>query len=174
MANKIYKIDWEKIEKEYSKGIRSNLCIAKEFGISEAAIRKKAKLHYWSKDLSSRINAMAEKKIQRTKGPFEKKCERESDMALIEAESEVMVRIRLSHRTDIASRRNLCNRLYDEITTSTDEDSLPLPQRVDAFVKLTNAFKMLVALEREAFGIASVIDADPGSNIPLRVIFHAP
>ena len=47
--------DWEGIEREYRAGQLSNVAIAKEFGITEGAIRKRAKRDKWKKDLTERV-----------------------------------------------------------------------------------------------------------------------
>lgn len=48
-------IDWDAIEIEYAKGLRSNCSLAAEFNITEGAIRNRAKKFDWQKDLSARI-----------------------------------------------------------------------------------------------------------------------
>lgn len=45
------KCDWEEVEKRYRTNQGSNRSLAEEFGVSEAAIRKRAKKEGWAKDL---------------------------------------------------------------------------------------------------------------------------
>jgi len=42
-------IDWHEIKKDYFLGLKSNVVIAREHGISEGAIRKRAKRDAWVK-----------------------------------------------------------------------------------------------------------------------------
>ncbi|WP_454723693.1 hypothetical protein [Delftia acidovorans] len=56
---------WERIEPDYSAGIKSLRQIAAEQGISEEAIRKRAKLDDWSRDLLERIQDKAEQLVRK-------------------------------------------------------------------------------------------------------------
>ena len=47
-------INWEAIQAHYSAGIRSLMDIAKEYGVSDAGILKRAKKEDWTRDLSAR------------------------------------------------------------------------------------------------------------------------
>jgi len=52
-------VDWESVEREYRAGIRSLRDIAGEVGVSEGAVRKRAKAEGWERDLSARITSKA-------------------------------------------------------------------------------------------------------------------
>ncbi len=54
------KPDWEAIETAYRAGVMSLREIASQHGISEGAIRKRAKRDDWSRDLNAKIQQKAE------------------------------------------------------------------------------------------------------------------
>jgi hypothetical protein len=54
------KPDWEAIESQYRASILSSRAIATQFGITEAAIRKKAKAKGWQRDLAEQSKKRAE------------------------------------------------------------------------------------------------------------------
>ena len=57
--------DWECIELDYRAGIKTLRQIAGEHGISEGAIRKRAKRDDWARDLSERIQDKAEQLVRK-------------------------------------------------------------------------------------------------------------
>lgn len=59
-------LDWEGIKREYLKGARTNDSIANEYGLSEGAIRKKAKLLGWIKE-----NAEAKRPVKLQKDAYD-------------------------------------------------------------------------------------------------------
>jgi len=52
--------DWERIEADYRAGVLSIREIAAEQGITDTAIRKRAKRDEWVRDLAERIQAKAD------------------------------------------------------------------------------------------------------------------
>ena len=58
-------IDWDSIEREYRLGRRPLRHIAAEFGLTEGAIRKRAKAEQWPRDLSEIIRLRAETLVRR-------------------------------------------------------------------------------------------------------------
>jgi hypothetical protein len=57
--------DWVVVEKEYRAGIKALRQIAEEHGITEGAIRKRAKRDEWTRDLTGRIHAKAEELVRK-------------------------------------------------------------------------------------------------------------
>jgi len=55
---------WPTIEADYRAGIKSVRQIAREHGLSEAAIRKRANRENWSRDLSAAIQAKADELVR--------------------------------------------------------------------------------------------------------------
>lgn len=57
-------IDWKGIEKDYRAGKTSNRQIAEWYGVSEGAIRKRAKAHNWSQMARQDIQAEAVRPVE--------------------------------------------------------------------------------------------------------------
>lgn len=173
-------IDWESIEREYRVGIRSLQNIGDEFGCTEGAIRKKAKEHNWTRDLSAKVKARATELVRKEEVRNEVRIETATDRQVIEASATISALIQISHRKDIKRNRELSIKMLEELEATTDNKKLfaklglmlaapdekgsdklndiymkviSMPSRVDSFKKLTETLKTLVALEREAYNI---------------------
>lgn len=147
------KIDWDAVEAEYSKGTRSNLDIAAQYGLSEGAIRKRAKQLEWTKDLSAKIRLKAEEKVRAAE--YEQEYEKStiakiSDRDIVDKEAERQSLITLSHRKDVHRARGITQKHFEELEVSGD---LELRERVTIGKMLTESLKTQIALEREAYGI---------------------
>ena len=154
--------DWERIELDYRAGIKSLRQIADDYGISEGAVRKRAKRDDWTRDLSGRIQDKAEQLVRkeavrslvRTDGAI-------TERVLVEANAKAVADIRLSHRRDIARAKGVANGLLDEL-----EDGAQLYE-LDARVKmaktLAETLRITIDMERQAFGMdAKGADSAPG------------
>jgi len=176
--------DWERIEADYRAGVLSVREIAASQGISHTAIQKKAKTEGWERDLGAKIQAKADRLVAKREVAKQVAAERvETDRGIVEANAEVIAQVRLNHRGDIARARKLCMSLLAEIEVETEnldlfeelgellraEDDkgqdkrndvyrrvISGASRIDSMKKLADALKVLVGLEREAYGI----DAD--------------
>lgn len=178
-------IDWEAVEVHYRAGIRSLKDIGKEYGVSDAGIHKRAKRDAWVRDLKARIQQRAEAKVNAAAVRAEVNATRTAnEKEVVEANAEVQTRIRLAHRTDIASVRKLCMSLFAELEAQSQPERrealenlgdllrapdqrgmdklnevyravISLPERTKTLKALAESLKMLIALEREAFGIVS-------------------
>lgn len=78
-------IDWASIELEYRAGIKSLRTIGSQFGITDAAIIKRAKRDGWERDLKARIQAATEAKLLAI-AEKEQKDKEERNQALLEAQ----------------------------------------------------------------------------------------
>lgn len=179
MSRKV--IDWEAVETHYRAGIRSLKDIGGEFGVSDAAIIKRAKRDSWARDLKAKIRAKAAQKV--SDALVSEKVSAESkatERDRIEIESEIQARIELAHRTDVPRTRRLVMGLIEELEHQTDNRALYAElaeimhapdkngvdrlndlyrkvishgNRTDSAKKLAEALKTLVSMEREIFGI---------------------
>ena len=172
MANKI---DWEGVSRQYRAGIKSLRNIGAEFGVSEGAIRKRAKKEEWPRDLSEQIKEKAADKVR--KESVRNGTQGATENEVVEACSTQMADKLISHRQDIPQKRELVAKLFAEIEGLTegkelmeqltlalqqgDQDKLAevarkvasLPSRIKGVADLVGAYKSLIGLEREAFGI---------------------
>jgi len=174
--------DWERIEADYRAGLLSVREIAASQGISHTAIQKRAKAEGWERDLGAKIKAKAEalvakREVAKTVATEAAATER----IIVEANAEVIAGVRMAHRTDIARARRLAMSLLDELEVETgsldlftelgellrSEDDkgqdkrndvyrkvISSAGRIDGMKKLAETLKVLIGLEREAYGIA--------------------
>ena len=180
--------DWEAIETAYRAGMMSLREIAAQHGISEGAIRKRAKRDDWSRDLAAKVKERADDLVRKAEVRKQVRTETAlSERVLIEATAEVVAAVRLEHRGDIRRAREITNALFDELGAEcADVDSLrklgelmlspdengrdklneiyhsiiSMPERVKAVKALSDAMKNLIGLERQAYDI----DGPEGDN----------
>lgn len=131
MSEKKTAPDWERIEIEYRAGVQSIRQIAQAFGVSDGAIRKRAKTQEWTRDLNGKIKAKAEAivrtEVVRTEvrnSPEYKATEKET----IDANANLIASIQINQRKDIQRARNLCMGLFDELEHMIGLDNIALLQ----------------------------------------------
>ncbi|EEW2193447.1 TPA: hypothetical protein J5U03_004261 [Escherichia coli] len=175
------KPDWEAIETAYRAGVMSLREIASQHGISEGAIRKRAKRDDWSRDLNAKVKERADDLVR--KAEVRKQVRSEvtfNERVLIEATAEVIANVRMEHRGDIKRARQITNALFDELGAECADVSaleklgelmfdpddkgqdklndlyhkiISLPSRVKSMKDLSDSLKTLIGLEREAYSI---------------------
>jgi predicted DNA-binding protein YlxM (UPF0122 family) len=83
------KPDWEAIETAYRAGMMSLREIASQHGISEGAIRKRAKRDDWSRDLAAKVKERADDLVRKAEVRKQVRTETTlSERVLIEATAE--------------------------------------------------------------------------------------
>lgn len=92
-------IDWIGIERDYKAGVMSNREIARWYGVSETAIRKKAKQEAWARK-------------DKPKGPWQDSSERRSAVEIVQPAS-----VKPEALTDRA--KGIAGRLMDELESVT-------------------------------------------------------
>ena len=174
--------DWERIEADYRAGLMSLRELAKPHGITETAIRKRAKRDGWERDLGAKIRARAEAKLHRKEFvPLSEPAYRVSEREIIEANAERIAQVRGEHRADITRARNQAQALLAELEAQPDRRQrfaellstgradeahamlsqlLDLPQNIKSLRELAETLKTLIGLEREAYGL----DTAPGGD----------
>ena len=173
--------DWERIEADYRAGLLSVREIAASQGITHGAINKRAKRDGWTRDLSAKIKAKADALVSKREVSKAVSTEKaETEKAIVEANAEVIAQVRLTHRADIARSRKLAMSLLAELEVQTENLDLfeqlgellrsddekgqdkrnevykrviSGAARVDSMKKLSDTLKVLISLEREAYGI---------------------
>ncbi|MBW6646900.1 hypothetical protein KXT11_24215 [Salmonella enterica subsp. enterica serovar Weltevreden] len=182
------KPDWEAIETAYRAGVMSLREIASHHGISEGAIRKRAKRDDWSRDLNARIQQKADDLVRKQEVRKTVRTKTElTERVLIEATAEVIASVRMEHRGDIRRARELTNTLFDELgaqcadvvaleqlgdimfdpddkgrdrLNETYQKVISLPSRVKSLKDLSDSLKTLIGLEREAWSIGAVSEPE--------------
>ncbi len=175
------KPDWEAIESAYRAGVMSLREIASQHGISEGAIRKRAKRDEWSRDLNAKVKERADDLVRKAEVRKQVRSETTlSERVLIEATAEVIATVRMEHRGDIRRARTLANALFDELEAEcADVESLrtlgqlmlcpdengrdrlnelyhaviSMPERVKSMKALSETLKNLIGLERQAYSM---------------------
>lgn len=121
--------DWERIELDYRAGVKSLREIASEHGITEGAIRKRAKKpgEEWERDLAGKIQAKADELVRRDAVRSEVRANQAaSEKAVVDANAQAIADIRLAHRHDIRRARTLTNALLSELEQQTDPNTLAM------------------------------------------------
>lgn len=176
-------IDWERIELDYRAGVKTLRQIAEENDVTHGAINKRAKRDGWERDLSAKIVAKAESLV--SKSEVSKQVSKDAlvtERAVIEANAQAIADVILSHRKDIQRNRSLAGKMLSELEAQTNDPELfeqlaelmaepdqsgvdklnilyrkvlSLPSRIDSAKKLAETMRVMVALEREAFGVGA-------------------
>ena len=190
-------IDWERIELDYRAGVKTLRQIAEENDVTHGAINKRAKRDGWERDLSAKIVAKAESLV--SKAEVSKQVSKEAwvtERAVIEANAQAIADVILSHRKDIQRNRSLAGKMLSELEAQTNDPELfeqlaelmaepdqsgvdklnmlyrkvlSLPSRIDSAKKLAETMRVMVALEREAFGVESPAKAETEVSGEVRV-----
>lgn len=110
---------WPVIEADYRAGVKSVRQIAGEHGISEGAIRKRAKAQDWARDLSAAIQAKAEAMVRREAVRTEvRESGRVPESEVIKANANVVYKVQIELRRDIERTSELFSGLLSELETS--------------------------------------------------------
>ncbi len=174
MAKK--EIDWLGVEVEYRAGLKSLRVLGEEFGVSEGAIRKKAKEKDWIRDLSKKIEAETERKVQAAALENLTRPAKEADV--VAANADLQTQVILQHRHDLKTARELVTTMLAELSVATtsreaieqiaaalmnpedDKSALDavmalvsLPERAKAVKALSDSLKNMIMTEREVFGL---------------------
>lgn len=185
--------DWEKIELDYRAGIKTLRQIADENGITHGAINKRAKRDGWERDLSEKIQKKADALVSKAAVSKQvSKESKASERQIVDANANAVADVRLAHRKDASRARTLTNRLFDELEKQTDPETLALledlgdmlrredpkgqdkmndlyqkviglSERSKTMKVLADTFRVLVDIERTAFGM-DINEKPPETN----------
>lgn len=173
--------DWEAVQELYRVGVASLRAIAAEHNCTEGAIRKRAKKEAWPRDLKAKVRAKAEELVRKSEvRKTVRKGQAVTETMQITAAANLQADIILKHRQDIPAARSLVSKLFAELELQTDnlellqelgeimrsesesgQDKkndlynkvLSLSGRSSTLKSLVDSLKVMIALEREAFGL---------------------
>jgi hypothetical protein len=185
-------IDWQACEREYRSGVMSLREMGSAYGVTESAIRKRAKRDEWTRDLHAKIQAKANELVRKQEVRNLVRTESAvSDKMQIQAMGQLVAGVQMGHKAIAARGLKLCHALLAELETQTfdtvvfaqlgelmrnPDDSgmdkldtlykkvISLPGRVDTARKLMESMKSVIAMEREAYGIDSIPTTDTPVN----------
>lgn len=148
------KTDWDSIEKQYRAGVFSIREIASQHGISDTAIRKKAKACGWERDLTERVQELVRTEVRSS---HEEQLRTEE---IINTAVFTQIQVVREHRLSIRAGQQMVGRLLGRLQRAP-ENLEDLPTHAGVIKDLANAMHKLVGLERQAFGLADKTDPDP-------------
>lgn len=131
-------IDWAAIEKDYRAGLKTLRTIADEHGITEGAIRKRAKRDIWTRSLDEKIKQRAEEKVRKelVRKPSTQLAP-ETEKRTVEEYSDVVASVDLIQRDDVKVAMDTARGLLNELALMCDP-------------KFRDALEWLVALHDES------------------------
>lgn len=191
-------IDWEALEVEYRTGKYSNRQLGTKFGVSESAIRRRAKLKGWEKDLSKKVQQQTRIKSTQKAVVDTVRKQREaqgSDVEapltedeIVEAAAEHSATIITQHQKRIEKYQVIVDDFADRITEQVATGRIKVmtksgePTEIDTPLdyvgrSISNgvmALERLVKLERQAHGIDSDERSDEGETLEALLAEVAP
>ncbi len=152
--------DWDAIERDYRAGQISIRGLARQHGVSDTAIRNRAKAKGWTQDLSAAVRTRVREELVRegVRG-----CElagiMPSDAAIVDQAAAIGVEVVRSHRRDIERLRQAAAGLLHYL------DDFKPTERSRIIADLSHAMGRLIPLERQAFGLDEDKAPDPYATL---------
>jgi hypothetical protein len=162
-------IDWEAIERDYRAGQLSVREIGAKHQVAPSSITRKAEKLGWTRDLTAAVHARTQAKLIEPKLPAESaqsnenatqraQSTAEQTAEAVEVAAAVNVAVILGHRGSIARVRSIADAMLVELENGAKargkKAALPLEKRVTMVKSLSEALRIQVGLERQAFNIA--------------------
>lgn len=179
--------DWEGIEREYRAGQISEAAIARQFGVSRAAIQKRAKKNNWSRDLTEKVRQEVAARL------VAEGLQPQREAATVEQAATRGVQLVLGHRSGLARLRTIAEKLAGQLDADSDDikeieaaiedetagdksgerrarmlKAVSLGSRAGIAQQLSQVLKNLIPLERQAFNLdekGSDPDAPAGKTV---------
>lgn len=172
-------------------------------GVNHVAIARRAKRDGWSRDLSAKIRAKADALVTDQAVTADVTPRRAiSEREIIDANAQAIVSVRLSHRKDIQRSRRITMGLLEELEQQTGADNvalleqmgelmrseddkgqdkrndlyrkiISLPGRAKTMKDLGESLRVLVTLERQAFGLDAAGQDGESSAGPTKQLTDA-
>lgn len=116
--------DWEAIERDYRAGVLSVRELAKQHGISEAYIRKKAKASGWERDLTAKVQEavrteLVRAEVRSTHARTEEGVRTEAE--IVQTAAAEIAGIVRSHRVGILAGRQLAALLFGQLQNAAED-----------------------------------------------------
>lgn len=148
--------DWEAIEAAFRAGSLSIRTIADQHGISDTAIRSRAKKHGWQRDLSEQVRQTTKSKLVRAEVRSDGSHEQvRTDAEIIDEASDAAAAVVLAHRAGLAQWRGIANKLcialaeMDVTEENHDKFARSLNAGVDAQLKVIKGERQAYSLDSE-------------------------
>lgn len=146
-------VDWAEIRRRYRTGTTTIRELAREYQVSDTAIRKKRDAEAWERDLTPEVRVVAAVKVReaevrnQVREPYGA-----SEQGQIESDALLLAAAEVQQRANCRAARELVTRLLAELTTyQANPEALEiLPQLVDwqaADLTLTQKVQLLTTLK---------------------------
>jgi hypothetical protein len=117
--------DWELIERHYRAGILSLRQTATEGGVTESAIRKRAKRDGWSRNLKAKIQNRAEELVRKSEvRKVSAQARALPEKEIIEVNAQAVATVLIVQKGSIKRMHSLAEKLMDELEATTDNKEL--------------------------------------------------
>ena len=135
MRNEAPQWDWPRIAAEYRSGIKSTRELSREFGPSEAMIRKKAKQEGWVRDLGARVRARAQEMVRSAQSAQPSTQEVRTEEQLVEDLADQMRSTQTAQETRLERSLAVLDDMLEELTGMR----IPTDQRVTLAIAIKKA-----------------------------------
>lgn len=169
-------IDWEAIEREYRAGQLSVREIARIHGITEAAIRKRAKNENWERDLTQQVRASVRAKLVRDESSQDgTHHQREADRDIVDEMARRGVEVVRSHRRSLAQLNAIGDIIATRLSQILDGVTPEGPcmgdkeSPSDVLEKLSRTRQRAIQLERQAFNLDNLPDPNEGGGTQVTI-----
>ena len=183
--------DWESVKNEFRAGQLSNSEIARQHGISEGTIRKRAKKEGWKKDLRQRVKQAVRTELVRE--PHARtRAEVRTEEEIVETAAQRGAGVIKMHRKDIGCGRAIVGVLFERLAEAAESrgeleeavreatkgdasltrynalmKAISLPAHAAVLQQLSLALKLIIQLERQAYSLETK-PADPAPVPPAK------
>lgn len=160
--------DWDAIHAEYRAGQLSNVMLGKKYGVTEGAIRKRAKAEGWQKDLADAVRQQVKEKLVRD----EVRAPNARDREIVEAAATTGADVVRRHRRDISKGQDIVSMLFGQLEEAASnraelEDAIEEETKNDETTRRRTQLMRLVSLASHA-GVLRDLSAAMKNLIPLE------
>ncbi|MCO7556187.1 hypothetical protein [Metapseudomonas otitidis] len=160
--------DWDAIHAEYRAGQLSNVMLGKKYGVTEGAIRKRAKAEGWQKDLADAVRQQVKEKLVRD----EVRAPNARDREIVEAAATTGADVVRRHRRDISKGQDIVSMLFCQLEEAATnraelEDAIEEETKNDETTRRRTQLMRLVSLASHA-GVLRDLSAAMKNLIPLE------
>lgn len=151
------KPDWELAERLYRAGQLTLRQAADQVGCTEGAIRKRAKLKGWHRDLTHRVREQVRaavvrdevRKVRKVRED-EKRTETPTDEEIVEGATAATLLALTGHTHTIGRIKDAARVLMEELAGANEAKDTPLLVRAETLRKIADSASKVIILERES------------------------
>lgn len=173
-------INWSFVEAEYRAGVRSLRDIAAEAGITEGAIRQKAKRLDWTRDLTARIHNKAEELVRKEELRSTLRTEElrsaASEKQIVDINAHAVATVDLTNRKDVKLAIDIARTQLEELACLGDPNFKATLEWIGQCMdrgedgkvdKVNETYQYIISLAGRV-KIAKEIAASVGTYIPMQ------